>query len=117
MLTSTSDYLSCEFARDLGFDEVLSNRFEVDEEGRFTGRPLEPLCYGEGKLAHARLCADKRGVSLSDCAFYTDSLADVSVLEVVGRPVVVDPDPRLRRRARAQGWPIVDWGKARPEGA
>jgi len=109
MLTSTSNYLSGEFARDLGFDEVLSNRFEVDEQGIFTGRPVEPVCYGEGKLVLARRCADERGVDLRDCAFYTDSLADVSVLEAVGRPVVVDPDPRLRRRARANGWPIVDW--------
>jgi HAD superfamily hydrolase (TIGR01490 family) len=112
MLTSTSNYLSGEFARDLGFDEVLSNRFEVDDDGAFTGRAVEPLCYGQGKLAHARRCAGDRGVDLSDCAFYTDSLADVSVLEVVGRPVIVDPDLRLRRRARAEGWPIVDWDTA-----
>ncbi len=113
MLTSTSNYLSGRFADDLDFDEVLSNRFEVDEAGVFTGRPIEPLCYAEGKLVLARQCAEARGVALADCAFYTDSIADVSVLEAVGRPVVVDPDPRLRLRATKAGWPIVDWDGAR----
>jgi HAD superfamily hydrolase (TIGR01490 family) len=113
LLTSSSNYLSAEFARDLNFDEVLCNRFEVDDEGLFTGRPVEPLCFGTGKLAYARRCAETRGVDLGDCAFYTDSLADISVLEVVGKPVVVDPDPRLRRRAKANGWPIADWDQRR----
>lgn len=112
LLTSSSNYLSAEFARDLGFQEVLCNRFEVDDQGRFTGRPVEPLCYGTGKLVLAQRCADARGVDLADCAFYTDSLADVSVLEAVGTPVVIDPDPRLRRRARANRWPIQDWDTA-----
>jgi len=49
-------------------------------------------------------------VRLSDCAFYTDSFSDVPVLEAVGQPVAVNPDPRLRRRANKRGWRIVDWG-------
>ncbi len=109
LLTTTSSYLSEEFARDLVFDEILCNRFEVDADGRFTGRAVEPLCFREGKLLHAQRCAEARGVDLRDCSFYTDSVADLSVLEAVGRPVVVDPDPRLRRKARSRGWPIVDW--------
>jgi hypothetical protein len=32
------------------------------------------------------------------------------VLEVVGRPVAVHPDHRLRREAVRRGWPVVDWG-------
>ena len=47
---------------------------------------------------------------LDRCAFYTDSLADLPVLEVVGRPVAVNPDPRLKKIALARRWPIEDWG-------
>ncbi len=114
LLTSSSNYLSAEFCRDLGMDAILSNRFEVDETGLFTGRPVEPLCFGPGKLEHARRHAKAQGVDLAQCSFYTDSIADVSVLEVVGNPVIVDPDPRLRRRARSMGWPIVDWDSPTP---
>ena len=31
------------------------------------------------------------------------------MLEVVGRPIAVDPDPRLARIARRRGWPIERW--------
>ena len=69
------------------------------------------VCYGEGKVKHAIAYAQKRGVSLDDCSFYTDSTADLAMLKAVGQPVVVNPDPRLMREAKAQGWEIVDWGE------
>jgi HAD superfamily hydrolase (TIGR01490 family) len=110
LLTSSTDYLSEAVATDLSLDGVLCNRFEIDERGCYTGRPLGGLCYGPGKLSLAREYAGARGVELSQCAFYTDSASDLPVLEAVGRPVAVNPDPRLRREARRRGWPVVDWG-------
>jgi HAD superfamily hydrolase (TIGR01490 family) len=110
LLTSSSGYLSELVARELRLDEVLCNRFEVDAHGLLTGRPLGEVCFGEGKRVLAEACAARRGVPLADCAFYTDSYADLSVMEVVGRPVAVHPDQRLRREASRRGWPVVDWG-------
>lgn len=108
LLTSSSNYMSEKAQEQLGLDGILCNRFEV-VDGRFTGRPDGELCFGEGKRIHAQALADRRGVSLEDCWFYTDSMSDVSVLEVVGHPVVVHPDPRLARRASARGWRREDW--------
>lgn len=108
MLTTSSAYIGEAAAAALGIDVVLCNRFEV-VGGRFTGRPIEPLCYGHGKRVYAERLAAERGVSLEQCAFYTDSYSDLPALEVVGRPVIVHPDPRLARLARRRGWPIEDW--------
>lgn len=110
LLTSSSNYVSARVCADLALDEYLCNRFEVDGDGRYTGRPVEPLCYGAGKLVLATRCAAAHGVPLSACAFYTDSFADLPLLEAVGEPVAVHPDPRLRRHARRRGWPIRYWG-------
>ena len=112
LLTSSSGYLSELVARELGLDAVLCNRFEVDEEGLHTGRPLGALCFGAGKLAHAEQYLRELGgdVRLADCTFYTDSYSDLPVMAAVGRPVAVNPDPRLRREALRRGWPVVDWG-------
>ena len=82
------------------------------EDGIFTGEPIEPICYGVGKVAHAEGIALKLNVKLAECAFYTDSMSNLPMLEAVGRPVVVSPDPRLRRVARKRGWPVQDWGAA-----
>ena len=109
LLTSSSNYLSDLAAEVLGLDEVLCNRFRV-ADGCFTGDPEEPLCFGSGKLSHARQMADQLGVSLMDCAFYTDSHSDLPVMLAVGTPVAVHPDPRLRREAHRRGWSVVDWG-------
>lgn len=108
LLSSTSVYLAAPVQAELGIPHALCNRFEV-REGRFTGKPVLPLCYGEGKLAHARALAEQLGVSLADATFYTDSASDLAVLEAVGEPVAVHPDPRLARVARKRGWRIEIW--------
>ena len=45
--------------------------------------------------------AVNRGIALSDCSFYSDSIYDLPLLEAVGRAVAVNPDFRLRRLARS----------------
>jgi len=108
LLTSSSPYLSEPIQLELGLDHVLCNRFEV-ADGIFTGQPILPMCFGAGKVLHARAWADKVGVDFGRSYFYTDSLTDLPMLEAVKYPRVINPDPRLRRVARRRGWPIEDW--------
>jgi len=109
LLTTSSNYLSAPVVDALDLDAALCNRFVVGEDGRFTGEPVEPLCFGEGKLKYARAYADAVGVPLSACTFYTDSVADLPVLEAVGMPVAVHPDPRLARIAATRRWAVENW--------
>ncbi len=112
VLLTSSTHLLAELVQDeLSLDGVLCNRLEV-EGGLLTGRTVGPLCYGPGKLVHARAEAEAHGTLLSACAFYTDSFSDLPVLEAVGRPVAVHPDVRLKRHARRRGWEILDWGSS-----
>jgi HAD superfamily hydrolase (TIGR01490 family) len=74
--------------------------------GVFTGRIVGEPCYGDGKRYWGERVAREHGAPLSQCTFYTDSFSDHALLEVVGRPVAVNPDSRLRRYARQRGWPI-----------
>lgn len=108
LLTSSSPYLCEPIQQRLGIPHVLCNRFE-QLDGRFTGKPELPLCFGAGKLVHARKLAAELGVDLRDCSFYTDSWSDLPVLEAVGQPFAVHPDPRLARVARERGWPTLTW--------
>ena len=113
LLTSSSNYVSELVCADLGLDDYLCNRFEVDAHGCYTGRPVEPLCFGAGKAAVAARYVASFGLTLHDAAFYTDSISDLPMLEAVGHPVAAHPDPRLRRVAQRRGWETVDWGTAR----
>lgn len=109
LLTSSSPYLSRPVVEKFGFSGFLSNRF-VAEGGVFTGAAKKPLCYGAGKAHYAREYAERAGESLAQSHFYTDSYSDLPALQVVGKPVCVHPDRKLRRYAQSAGWPIVDWG-------
>ncbi len=109
LLTGGTRYLNDWIAADLGIEHILASRLEV-KEGRFTGNPIGPLCYGRGKVAHAEEFAAAEGIDLGASWFYSDSIADLPMLERVGTPVAVNPDPRLRVEARRRGWPIIDGG-------
>jgi len=109
IVTGASPYASWPLARRLGIEHVVSTVFEVDRDRRFTGRPEHPLCLGEGKLARAEILAQACGFQIEDAVFYTDSVSDLPLLERVGEPVVVNPDPRLERVAKKRRWRIERW--------
>ncbi|MEM1024101.1 MAG: HAD-IB family hydrolase [Myxococcota bacterium] len=109
LLTSASVYLGEAVQQEFGLDDIICNRFQVDDEGVFTGEPEGLLCFGEGKRVLGEAWLRARGAG--PAAFYTDSMSDVSFMEVVEEPVAVTPDPRLRRLAKRRGWRIEDWRK------
>lgn len=106
LLTSATRYLAEPLAADLGVPHVLVTRLVV-RDGRFTGEVVRPVCYGSGKVYWAERFAAEHGVDLDRSFFYTDSITDLPVLDRVGQPRVVHPDPRLRRLARQRGWPVL----------
>ena len=108
LLTSTSIYLARCAAEFFGIEHVIANQFVV-EKGIFTGEMISPLCYGLGKVKHAKTLALRLNKSLSEGVFYTDSYSDLPMLLTVGEPVAVHPDNRLRRRAKKENWSVVRW--------
>lgn len=109
IVTAASPYAARPLGRILGIDHVVSSEFEVDAQGLFTGRVAEPLCIGTGKVTRAQALAERLGFSLDDAIFYTDSVQDLPLVERVGEPVCVNPDPRLGRLAKKRGYRIERW--------
>jgi HAD superfamily hydrolase (TIGR01490 family) len=109
IVTGASPYAARPLARRLGIEHVVASDLEVGRDGRFTGRFVEPLCYGEGKIVRAERLLRALGMSLGDATFYGDSVTDLPLLERVRTPVVVNPDPRLARIARQRGWRAERW--------
>lgn len=109
IVTGASPYAARPVARRLGIPHVVASELEVDEGGTFTGRFVSPLCYGQGKVERARRLAAEHGFVLEESTFYSDSYTDLPLLEVVREPVIVNPDPRLKRVARQRGWRVEAW--------
>jgi HAD superfamily hydrolase (TIGR01490 family) len=94
-------------AVELGFDGAIGSLCEI-VDGRYTGRSLR-ACHGPGKAAAVRDLAAAEGIDLVASTAYSDSHTDLPFLEVVGNPVVVNPDRELRRIAQERGWPILSF--------
>ncbi|WP_298806360.1 HAD family phosphatase [uncultured Pseudokineococcus sp.] len=105
LVTTAAHEVAEPLGRLLGADHVLASRLAV-EGGRWTG-VLDVHAYGEQKAVLARALAAEHGYDLATSAAYTDSVTDLPLLELVGRPHAVNPDRALRRVARARGWPVL----------
>ena len=109
LVTSATHYAADPLANDLGIPHVLCTELEVNESGCFTGQIMKPMCFGEGKAQRAAIWARSRGLDLEHAHFYTDSITDAPLLNIVAHPVAVNPDPRLKQLARANSWTTEYW--------
>ena len=111
LLTSSFDGLSELVQNHLNLDHCLCTKLEVGENRLYTGKILGEPCFGRHKVTFAQNLCNKMGTPLKDCFFYTDSASDLPLLEQIGYPVSVNPDPHLRARSAMNNWEIVDWGR------
>ena len=108
ILSASTPYVTEPLAEELGIEHLICTRLEV-ANGAFTGAWEPPLCYGPGKVTRATAWAEAQGVDLGQSTFYTDSISDLPMLERVGSPRIVNPDPRLLMVARWRGYPVESW--------
>lgn len=94
-------------ARYLGIDNVLSNKFETDENGCITGEVVRPILWGPGKAHAVQAFATRNGVDLSKSYFYADGDEDVALMYLVGNPRPTNPAGKLAAVAAKRGWPVL----------
>ncbi|MGH2726810.1 MAG: HAD-IB family hydrolase, partial [Actinomycetota bacterium] len=92
----------------LGADRVIATDYAV-EDGRFTGDLLGAWLFGPAKARAVRELAESEGIRLGESYAYTDAWYDRFLLEEVGHPRAVNPDPALRATALFRGWPVLEF--------
>ncbi len=113
IVSGASKFVVRPLARRLGIPHFLFTRLEV-EAGRFTGRVIEPVCFGEGKIYWLQQFIEAQGIDLAKSYFYTDSITDLPLLSIVGHPVAANPDPLLYRGAVRRRWPVRFFREPQP---
>ncbi|MDQ3087648.1 MAG: HAD-IB family hydrolase [Acidobacteriota bacterium] len=91
----------------LGVDDFVANRLEF-VNGYATGRLLPPVMASATKARWIREYAEKNEINLSESFAYSDSISDLPMLSIVGHPVAVNPDFRLKQTALQHDWAILD---------
>jgi HAD superfamily hydrolase (TIGR01490 family) len=106
LLTGSLQWIVDELKDRLEAEIVIGTELEV-EDGRLTGRKTGIFAYGPGKLDALFQRIDPEGIDWAHSWALADRLSDLPVLELVGHPVAVHGDRRLRRLARKRGWEII----------
>jgi HAD superfamily hydrolase (TIGR01490 family) len=88
--------------------DVVASQFAYAGE-RFEGKLIGSPVFSKYKSGIIDRFVRADGGDLAHCSFYSDSVHDLPLLELVGHPVAANPDLRLRRIARARGWEIKDF--------
>jgi len=79
----------------------------ISENGKYTGAWKGVLLEGKNKADLIKKVAGEGHIDLIHSTAYADSYSDVPMLEIVGDPAVVSPDPKLRNLAQRKGWRIL----------
>jgi len=106
LLTASPQGLASVMARDLTLTGAIGTTLE-EKDGAFTGEIDGELLHGPLKAKAAVQHALESDVNLAHCYAYSDSAADIPLLESVGHPVAVNPDHTLLAHATELSWPIL----------
>ncbi|KAA0973591.1 HAD-IB family hydrolase [Paeniglutamicibacter gangotriensis] len=112
LVTATPLEVASVMARRLGLSGALGTNVE-HVEGVYTGKLVGEILHGQAKASAIRDLAAEQGLELAQCWGYSDSHNDIPLLELVGHPVAINPDGKLRRHASDRNWPIYDFRTGR----
>lgn len=106
LLSASPDFLVEAVARMLQVDDCLGTQYACTEQGLLSH--VDEVVQGPQKCLALRQLAERYGIDLSSTTAYSDSVADLELLELAGHAVVVRPDRQLKRRATERGWEILE---------
>lgn len=107
LVTGALDSIAAPLCARLKMDYWVANRLEF-QNGLCTGRLLPPIVAGSEKAKILTRFAREHSLDLENSWAFADSYSDIPMLSVVGRPVVVNPDPLLKRHASDYHWPVLN---------
>jgi HAD superfamily hydrolase (TIGR01490 family) len=97
----------CEpLGRYIAVDDIICTTMETSK-GILTGAPVGSFCFGNEKRIRLFSYCKTNHFNPSEAWYYSDSISDLPVFEVVGNPVCVTPDKKLARIAFERGWKVL----------
>jgi HAD superfamily hydrolase (TIGR01490 family) len=100
----------------LDTDATIGTKIE-EQDGVYTGRIIPPVISGDVKAREARayFASNLQEIDWAGSFAYADSLIDRPILDMVGNPVMVSPDPGLLKVGQGKGWEML--GEPKQDGS
>jgi HAD superfamily hydrolase (TIGR01490 family) len=109
IVTATNEFVTRPIATVFGVADLIAVELQRDGSGEVTGRIRGVPSFREGKIVRVEqwLAAQERRLSdFESVFFYSDSVNDLPLMELVSNPVATNPSPSLEVIARERGWRI-----------
>lgn len=106
IITATNSFVTTPIAQRLNIEHLIATTPEIIN-GCYTGQVAGTPSYKEGKVERLNQWLTHNHHNLDGSCFYSDSHNDIPLLEIVDKPVAVDPDDALTKHAQSNGWPII----------
>ena len=107
IITATNDFVTTPIAQRLGVSTILATQAEL-ADGAYTGKVVGTPCYQDGKVTRLHQWLSENNKEFENSYFYSDSINDLPLLELVDTPIAVTPDDQLRAHAEKHHWEIID---------
>ena len=91
----------------LGFDRVYGSIFEENQDV-YTGRVMANLILGEEKTRFVEKICEELDLDLSKSVAFCDTDQDEPLLSMVGLPIAVNPNKRLKEICALNGWKFFE---------
>ncbi len=111
IVTATNSFVTTPIARAFGFENLIATIPEQNADGNYTGKIFGTPSFKVGKVIRVRQWLANLGKNLEDFDqswFYSDSMNDLPLMELVTNPVATNPSPALRETAQARKWQILN---------
>jgi HAD superfamily hydrolase (TIGR01490 family) len=114
VVTATNSFVTRPIVNAFGITHLVATEpATVNNEASqmFTGAVHGIPSFREGKIQRVQDWLASLGHTMDQMEksyFYSDSLNDLPLLEVVSHPIATNPDPRLRAEAEKRQWPILE---------
>lgn len=94
------------FCKELGFDKVYGRFYELGPGDKFTGQVVDEHLIAN-KANIIRRVIEKENLDLIGSIAIGDTESDISMLEIVEKPICFNPNEKLYRYAKLNKWPVV----------
>lgn len=108
VITATNEFVVEKIVEIFNIDNLLATKVEV-KNNQYTGKPAGIPCFQEGKITNLNNWLQNKNIDMSGSYFYSDSINDLPLLQLVDNPVVVNGDAKLLEVARQNNWQTQKW--------
>ena len=106
VITATNSFITGPIVRQFGIPNLLATEVKI-VDGRYVNEIDGTPCFNSGKVVRLKEWLLDSNESLEGSIFYSDSINDLPLMEVVDTAVAVDPDEKLLVIAQRRGWEMI----------